>query len=842
MAHGTIGTDGLRLEFNEPGVHPFFSILLRDDDGAWPPVALLGARQLRYFHKGASFPRLIVDGREQDTGPQVDMDATALGRTVLIRDMRGGFELETRISLVDGQPMIHVEHRLSVAGGAEPRAGGSGSERLAATTAFNRIFDRFDLVMARGEEGPDFTYVPHLRPRSDMVISDQVFRSPAAMVRKGDIFFALIPDLDLLAEGYSTSGARYYIDYGAKSGENNCPALNFGIGLSRVKGHVYFENDFQKEIQVGPGEELVLAYYLAADRSGFGPADVVSFIWERFGRPRYERSRTQTASWDRFASEGMERIFKRQDLFKQFELEGQECGGTLGIHFIEKRGVRPMELRALQRYLRYQDLLLTVSRIGIEQMSERPWLERLFSKAQYRYGPKVPPQVFFQAWYNNLRSAYGAYWFARRWKDHELLERAYEVKNLAILAPRENGAFPAVCYPTDSGVFWSRGTRGFKHLDWYNTADCATTGYHMAGWFSDHEGDPRLLARCRELANSLCDLQLESGAIPSWVQPTKGTFRVSADLKESAMTAASAMFLGRLFHIETDARYLQAAMKACDFLGREVMPRQKWFDFETFYSCSKKRLGLFDENTSSYPQNSLSMIWAAEAMRQVYLATLDEQYLALGLDALRSLCLYQQVWSPAFLSIDAFGGFGTMNTDAEWNDARQALAACVLMDYYRITGDPEHMQRGISALRAAFSLMFIEENNAVAPGNMSIAVREETGSVAENYAHFGHDHPIVGFLDSDWGTGSACYAAAYAQKHFGDIYVDMPRMRAFGINGCRVEELSEEAGRISLVVESYVERGEEILIKVAGAAPPGGVQVNGRQSVKSGTGVFKTLL
>jgi hypothetical protein len=675
-----------------------------------------------------------------------------------------------------------------------------------------------------------------------MVISDEVFRSPVVMLARAGIFFALIPDLDLLEEGYGNSRARYYMDYVATGGENGCPAVNFGIGRSRVKGHVYFENDFQRETEVAASEVLTLAYHLIADRDGFTAGDAISFMWDRYGRRHFSAGRTQTASWELYASRGLARIFKRQDLFKRFDLEGQECGGTIGIHLMEKRGVRLMGLRELQRYLRYQNVILAASRVGIEQMSERPWLERLYEKASFRYGTKVPPQVFFQAWFNNLRSAYGAYWFARKWNDHDLLQRALEVKNLAILAPREKGAFPAVCYPTDAGVFWSRGTRGFKHVDWYNTADCATTGYHMAGWFADHEGDPRLLARCRELADWLCDLQLESGAIPAWVQPGGGSVRVSSDLKETAMTAAPAMFLARLFGIEGDARYLQSAMKACDFIAAEVIPLQKWFDYETFYSCSKKRLGLFDAYTGSYPQNTMSMMWAAEAMRLVYLATLDRQFLDSGLEALHHLCLYQQVWDPPFLSINAFGGFGSMNTDAEWNDARQALAATILMDYYPITGEDEHMERGISALRASFVTMFIDENRRIAPGNMRIAVPEETGSVAENYAHFGHDHAVPGFLDSDWGAGSACYAAAYAQKHYGDIYVDVPRGRAFGINGCRVDSLQESDGRLVLRITNHIEPVEEMVIKVAGAAPSGGVELNGRPARRVGAGEYKVLL
>jgi hypothetical protein len=818
LAHGTIGNDKVRLVFNEPGVHPVMSVLLQGQGGDWFPAAILGARQLRYFHKGASFPRLIVGGNEQETGAGVDIDATAGGTAVVIRDVRGGFDIESRIALEPDSPMVHVTHRLTptARSSGTPAREGSEMERLLEPTGVNRVFDRFDFIYAQGEEGGlDYCSVPHLRPRSDMVISDEVFRSPAVMMRKDDVFFAIIPDLDLLEEGYGAGCIRYYLDLVVTGGENNCPALNFGIGRSRVKGHVYFENDFQKELECGPGQSLMLGYYLVADRDGMGPSDVVSFIWDKFGRRHYATGEPQTAAWDRYASQGLARIFKRADLFKTFNLEGQTCGGSIGIHFLNRRGVRLMGLRELQRYLRYQDVILAVMRFGIEQMSERPWLERLFERVQYRYGAKVPPQIFLQSWFNNLRSAYGAYWFARRWNDHELLEHSLAVKNLAILAPRENGAFPAVCYPTDAGVFWSRGTRGFKHLDWYHTPDCATTGYYMANWFKDHEGDPRLLARCRELAEFMLDIQLPSGAFPTWVQPGGGSMRVSSELKESASTAAPAMFLARLFHIESDPRYLQAAMQACEFMSREVIPQQKWFDYETFFSCSKKRMGLFDENTGNYAQNTMSMYWTAELMRQVYLATLDEDYLRAGTEVLEHLCLYQQVWDPPFLSIDAFGGFGSMNTDAEWNDARQALMATLLMDYYAVTGKEEHMERGISALRASFTTMFIEENNALAPGNMRRAVPEETGSVTENYAHFGYDHAIPGFLDSDWGAGSACHAAAYAQKHYGDIYVDVERMKAFGINGCRVDSVDEVDGKLELEVEFHVDPVVDVIVRLA---------------------------
>jgi len=827
LAHGTIGNDRVRIEVNEPGVHPFLSVLLPAPTGGWSPAVLLGARQQRYFHTGAAFPRMICDGQEADTGSLARVEPDADGLGVLISDTRAGFTVESRIKLEPDSPVVHVVHKLTPT----------------ADTSFNRVFDRFDFIEAQGDEASalDYSYVPHLRPRSEMVISDAVFRSPVVMMSKGGVFFAVVPDLDVLHEAYSTGSARYYLDYLTSAGENMSPTVSFGAGHSRVKGHVYFESDFQRETELAEGVPLNLAYHLIVDRDGFGAADAVDFIWKRYGRRHYEAGEPQTAGWDRYASAGLARIFKRADLFKTFSLEGQACGGTIGIHFMTRKGVRTMSFRELQRYLRYQEIVLGVSRKGIEKMSEHQWLEPTYERASYRFGPKAPPQVFLQSWFNNLRSAYGAYWFGRRWNDHELLEHSQRVKNLAILAPREGGAFPSVCYPTEAGVFWSRGTRGFKHVDWYHTADCATTGYYMAEWFRDHEGDPRLVARCRELASFLMDVQLPSGAIPAWVQPVGSTKKISADLKESATTAAPAMFLAQLYSIHSDVAYLEAALKACDFLAREVIPSQKWFDYETFYSCSKKRLGLFDENTGTYPQNAMSMFWAAEAMLLVYQATLEDEYLELGEQVLNHACLLQQAWDPPFLSINAFGGFGSMNTDAEWNDARQGLAAPLLMDYYRATGKDIYMERGISALRASFTLMFIDENRPVAPGNMRIAIPEETCSIAENYAHFGYDHAIPGFLDSDWGAGSACHAAAYAQKHYGDIFVDVARMKAFGINGCRVDGITEENGLISLEVVSHIDAGTEVMVRLAGEAGHR-LEVNRAPAKRTGAGEFSVLL
>jgi len=119
---------------------------------------------------------------------------------------------------------------------------------------------------------------------------------------------------------------------------------------------------------------------------------------------------------------------------------------------------------------------------------------------------------------------------------------------------------------------------------------------------------------------------------------------------------------------------------------------------------------------------------------------------------------------------------------------------------------------------------------------------DEIGSTAENYGHLGYDDRTPGHIESDWGTGSACYAAAYAERHYGDVFIDVRRMKAFGINGCRVRRMYRSGEKIMLEVEKQIDAGLDIVIK-ASEAPPGlQVEVNGVKAKKSAPGDFSVLL
>ena len=79
----------------------------------------------------------------------------------------------------------------------------------------------------------------------------------------------------------------------------------------------------------------------------------------------------------------------------------------------------------------------------------------------------------------------------------------------------------------------------------------------------------------------------------------------------NAETTASALFLAMLGAITGDQRFAVGAEHGMSFIEREVLPRQLWFDFETFLSCARKDYSIFD---SQYPQNNLAEIQALTAM------------------------------------------------------------------------------------------------------------------------------------------------------------------------------------------------------------------------------------
>jgi hypothetical protein len=501
----------------------------------------------------------------------------------------------------------------------------------------------------------------------------------------------------------------------------------------------------------------------ANPRDGF--RQVLRFLWTIYASDYLKQLEPQVLSFDEYARRVYNCMFKQHDIWTEIDFEGKRIGGTIWQTFVGD----PKEKRA--------------------------------------------SEIKNQAWFNNLRVAYGMFHYGTKWGDKALIEKACLMKNLVLAAPSEKGIFASVLSIGRWLMTWIKGTKADENCDFYHTADSAWTGYWMLQWYKDIEQEKELLEKAKALGEFFIEAQLPSGAIPSWVRIKDDRIEPVAPLEESATTACPGFFLVELYKVTGNMKYLAAAEKAAEFMGKNIIPENRWFDFELYFTSCGKEGGLKDEYTGLSGQNSLSLWWTTELFAALYDATKRKDYLDIGVRLVDLLCLYQQVWNPPYLSIYAFGGFGTMNSDAEWNDARQSMFAMTLMRYYNLTNEDEYFERGVAALRASFALMLIPEHKGTTLKDFPGMTPMDYGFIPENYGHFGEDKYVPGNMCFDWGSGSSASTAAYVERKFGDIYVDSERQKAFGINGCIVEKVVVNEGKVvSFLIPKQILKLEEMKI------------------------------
>ena len=669
----------------------------------------------------------------------------------------------------------------------------------------------------------DEIYVPHLLPGKDMIIADAVFRSPAIVARCKTTATALIPDLDAIPESRAATWAMNFDRKGIKG----VPRLSLGLMKYRPKGHVFFKALKNESINV-PREGLSFSGFIlfSSDAGENYSRDVLRFLWDCYGVKNYCSISPQVLSIGELAGAALNRLFKRDDLYREFEYQGVKCGGVVTFSATREKPLTPIKASRTRFISSFNGitthLTLTYFALFGTTYETGESLQRLVHKQ----GVPFIQQTWFQSWFNAMRTAYGARIMADRWKDERLAVQATRIKNLALSAPDEDGIFSAICFFPENKVWWKRGSLTFMAIEDYHTPDQATTGYFMLRWYKNVEPEPALLEKARGLGRFFIKHQLAEGAVPAWIKGR--THRHSRILLKSASTAGPMMFMALLAALDKDEAVLESAKKMAGFIEEQVLPKHLWYDYETVFSCSRHPQRFMDKRTGIPPQNGMSMLWATEGSRLLFELTGEPRYLELMKKCLDDLLWLQQIWNASVVSINPFGGFGSMNTDAEWNDARQGIIAPVLLDAYRATGDPHYFQRGVAAVRACYITMLHPAMKEVAPGNMVYYRDSDYGSIYENYAHNGFDRVIWGYLEPDWGAGTAVYASAHAMKFYGDLFVDLKRDNAFGINGCNVKKLQREGSRIKLDVEFIPKVTDDPQIVVDGAAPETIIEINGK--------------
>jgi len=676
---------------------------------------------------------------------------------------------------------------------------------------------------------PTFKWVPHLRPKENYVIGDHVFRSPAIIYNKDRYSFTLIPDLDLLAKNRPF---QTMMDFNLKAEKlDGFPQIAYGFGNYRPDSHIFFKHNPKKYMKIKKGTDLSFGYYIKIFKDT--PVTQVleqinGFLWETYGRVLlYANLNPQVLPYDKNAEEGFKVMLERHKYWVDFTMNNQACGGVFQNTWLGKRK-RKLKFTAPKDAKKRKTE--NISQIAGQQSIGSKIIMRLANSAwwirRFDWFTRTFPiirrtaEIWNNAWFLNIRTGYGFRAFGELWQDAELAHKGTKILNTVLNLPRTRGAFPSVILPASwdaTEISTINGLKAFVFSDDFHLVDTALTMYWALKFYQDFEPRDEIKQRSAELLDLFEEIQLKNGAIPTYInfEADHKTPLIKDTLINSASTGAPLMFLTEYYKVSKDARIIPIAEKIAKYLQTEILPENKWHDFEPFFSCTHFPLDFYDNYTKSHVMNALCISWSAEGLKELYKITNNREYLEAGEHVMSILSLFQQVWKQPYIHFNTFGGFCSQNADAELSDARQGLFVRTYMEYYLLTGKREYMERAIATLRASWAMQLLREYEDQCPGNLkgiNTLDGVDRGCVCENYGHSGHDLRIPGYIMFDWGVGTSISATAYTKKHFGDLFIDFERQIAWGIDGMIVKssEFTEDA--VNLTIDKLPAK-DSLLIK-----------------------------
>jgi hypothetical protein len=642
---------------------------------------------------------------------------------------------------------------------------------------------------------PDFTWIPHLTPRRDLVIGDHVFRSPVIVYKKKRYTLVFIPDLKTLG---NNRPYQSFIKLNLKpTNFNGTPQLYYCFGNYQPSSHIFFKHISSKEWKIRAKTDLTFRYYiiLFREETELQILQYINyFLWEKYGKKLlYHSLKPQILPYDTNVKEGIKAILERHKFWCDFKINNQKCGGIFLRSWIG-RNKEPIKFVKQNELHEFTQNFSNVQRLA---------------------------QIWNNAWFLNVRTAYGFWYFGKTWNIKSLIEKARKILNTILCLPRNQGVFPSVIFPescNNDKISTINGLKAFLYTDEFHIVDSCLAMYWALKFTNIFvEKKEKIINKAAELKDLLIKIQLENGAIPTYIYFKSNEKHpvIKQDLINSASSGAALMFLLKFYKISKDETILENCEKIAQYINTEILKEDKWHDFETFYACRIRGTGFYDKSTKSNLMSTLCMYWCAESFKELYKITKNPEHLKSGERILAVLSLFQQVWDMPYISINTFGGFGVQNADAELNDARQALFIATYMDYYLITGEKEYMERAMAALRASWNLQLLKEFKKINPGNVKdIETIDEVdrGCVCENYGHFGKDERIPGYIMFDWGVGTAATATAFVKKNFGDLFIDFKEQMIFGTDGIKIEFFEFQKEKVIIDLK-LIKTKDYILIK-----------------------------
>ncbi|MCX5644691.1 MAG: hypothetical protein NTZ17_08390 [Phycisphaerae bacterium] len=563
---------------------------------------------------------------------------------------------------------------------------------------------------------------------------DAQYKAPLVLVQSKRLAFGVVPDVTALNRD-TLRLCHHALDLDV----TKSPSLRVGFMPAKLARHSVYRMDTQRAWKLErPLDNVYFLLVTATAEPGQAYRQGVRFHWERFGRP------------------------------------------SQSVAAEQQKGTGP-----------YQDLALFDQwrqRVW-DQESRKAWLQIVLPDGSIGGGVSTsralgPRSVYLSSWFNSLRTSLGMALYARRTANNDLLQLAAQTVELALQSPGANGAFKCIAaLDKNSQPVWGAGDgSGGSTIQGFLGYDMSWTAYWLLRWREAQlPGHEKVLPRCQGLARFLIARQQPDGRFATFFDEAGNPLKDKAPYT-MAETGPVALFLLKLYEADQQSEYLAAAQKGLAFLEKEVIPERKWYDFETFWSCSPRGIS-FDTRCGQWPANDLALGQAVAAFLQAWRVTGDRAYLEKGESLLDYLLLYQQCWTNPLLDgltgpTMLLGGFTTQNSDAEWSDARQSQFGNVLLDYYRATGNAEYLERGIAALRAQFPI-----------------------SPSENWAHGGYGNK-AGVSSFHWGSGSGMAGIEIDEEFLQDCIVDVASGTAVGVNGLNVTKCEASDGKIEIEISS----------------------------------------
>lgn len=674
---------------------------------------------------------------------------------------------------------------------------------------------------------PDFVHAPCLKRAPDNVMADRVFHSPAAILQQAGVFAALAPDVDIInghivyaKDARPVDGERGFripvdpdrislpaaLDIDLHTGVTDLPVFSYGLIDSMVQQHVYWSHDHRNGAFVRELSNAHLRYgfdlFVNAEAPPCrGYQRISRYQWERYGVGYFRRPKPQVMPFGEYA---------RICFPATFAYRGDAPQDTKRLANAESYD--PHDSGPLETWLEFD---LDGRQVGGIRTTPSQWYY----------------DIQFMAWWNNVRDAVGLYWWGQR-GDPEWSRKARLIVELALSAPLKEGIFPAIYRYNEQR--WVRGYH--KPLppydpetvpsfwdfasDYFQTASASKTAVHLLRYHRLCEQDPRIVPYVEQYGNFLLRHTDENGCVPAWF--TDGLEPV-AHLRFNAEGGVHIWFLAELYRATGRQAYIDAARRMAGFMIDEIVPGQRWADFETFYSCAKKAEATFDGISGQWPRCTLSMIWAIDGFACLYEMTGDRTYYDIGEAVADYAAFYQSVWQPHFIiTAYAFGGYTSQNTDAEWLDMRQSQYGEALVHLARFGNRQDLMERGVAAVRAQLAVV---NHPAIVANEVFAYPRYPYGVSSENIDHEGLPQiPLrTGF---DWGEGGGLVGASGLMDQLGGAYIDLRRGISVGIDGVYIRSFRLENRNLhvdlanQLAELAYPYEGVHTLdLRIAGLAP-----------------------